>query len=351
MAGSLFIFNSDNSMKKNQYVRFFKKIVIVLTILIIADQVTGRLMRHFYFNMVAGENYRTTFALDSLKSEIIIFGSSRASHHYVPGVFENKFKLTFYNAGRDGNYFLYSYATFKAVTRRYTPKLIIFDLNPNEMIYRKSDYEGLSTLLPYYYYHPELKEIIELRSHFEKYKMFSATYPFNSQLIRIIFRNLSKARDTFNMGYLPLYGKIKNTKTEKALNDTTGVIDKYKIAALNDITTYCKQRNISLIFVCSPVFSKSKESIGSKIAENIANSDQSRYWDFSNDSVFNHHPEYFDDNLHLNDDGAKLFSAIISNDIAKNINRDFIHFNSLRVMLDSVGEKSIVAHQNSDIQY
>jgi hypothetical protein len=320
MAANLFISNSDNSMKMNQYIKFIKNVIIILAVLIIADQITGYLMRRLYFNMVAGENYRETFTIDSTKSEIVVFGSSRASHHYVPELFEEKFKMSFYNAGRDGNFFLSNYAAFKAVTKRYSPKLVIFDINPNELMYRKSDYEGLASLLPYYRDHPELRDIIELRSPFEKYKMYSAVYPFNSQLVRIIFRNLSKTPETYQKGYLPLFHKMNETKANNALIEPTGEIDKNKINALNDIAIYCKKKNIKLAFVCSPVFSNSKEIFGSKIIEEITQAEQSHYLDFSTDSVFDNHPEYFQDNIHLNDEGAKLFSTILSNEIYKLMN-------------------------------
>lgn len=324
MAGNLFIFNSDNSMIKNQYIKFFKNLVVVITVLFIADQLTGYIMHRLYFNMVAGENYRTTFTMDSTKTDILVLGSSRASHHYVPDQFEDKFKMSFFNAGRDGNFLLYNYAAFKAITKRYSPKLIIFDINPNELIYRKNDYEGLSTLLPYYDNHQEIRDIIELRSPFEKYKLYSAVYPFNSLLIRIIFRNLSKTRDSENKGYLPLYTRMKNAKANNTLKETEGTIDVNKINALIDISATCKKKNINLFFVYSPVFSNSKKSPGSKIIKDIIKSEECHYFDFSNDSIFDNHPEYFQDNIHLNNDGAKAFSKIISNDIDKYINQKIL---------------------------
>lgn len=313
MVANLYIFNSDNSMKKNQHLKFFIKIVLLLTVLIISDQITGRIIRHLYFNMAAGENYRATFTIDNTKADILVFGSSRANHHYVPEVFEKKFNMTFYNAGRDGCSLLYNYATFKAVTKRYSPKLIIFDLLPNELNYSVNDYERLSNLLPYYFYHPELREVIELISPFEKYKLYSVVYPYNSQLIRIIFRNLLKTKDIDIKGYLPLYNKMKSVNANNGLKNIMCTIDENKITALREIASYCNKNNIKLIFACSPVFSNSQLSSGWKIIEDIAKSENGQYLNFSSDSIFDNHPEYFQDNSHLNDEGAKLYSKIICN--------------------------------------
>ena len=298
-------------MKNNQYLKFLKKTVIILTIFTISDQVVGHIFHHLFFNIVAGENYRTTFTIDSTKADILVFGASRANHHYVPDILENELKMEVYNTGRDGNGLLYNYATFKAVTKRYSPKKIIFDIIPQELIYSKVDYERLSSLSPYYNDHQEIREIIELKGPFEKYKMLSEIYPYNSQLIAIVYRNLSKTKDTFNKGYSPLYKKMNTMVADNSKEELIGKIDKNKINALNDIASYCNKNKISLIFVCSPVFSNPKDKLRSKIIEDIALSENSRYFDFSCDSTFDNHPEYFQDNLHLNEDGAKIFSKLI----------------------------------------
>lgn len=253
-------------MIKNQYIKFLTRITIVILVLIIADQLIGRTLRHLYFSQVAGEYYRATYTIDSTKANILVFGSSRAYHHYVPEVFEDKLKMSFYNTGRDGNYLLYNYAVFKLVTKRYNPKIIIFDLNPIELFYHETDYEGLSSLLPYYNDHPELRKIIELRGPYEKYKLYSATYPFNSQLINIAYGNLeiSKTRYASDKGYLPLYGKMKSATTNNALPESIGTIDKNKIEALNNIAVFCKKNNIRLVFAFSPIFNNPKEDSASK---------------------------------------------------------------------------------------
>lgn len=321
MVVSLSISNFKMAMVKNQYFKFLKRISIVIFVIIIADQLIGRTLRHLYFSQVAGEYYRATYTIDSTKADILVFGSSRASHHYVPEIFEEKLKMSFYNTGRDGNRLLYNYATFKAVTKRYSPKLVIFDLNPIELYYREADYEGLSSLLPYNDKHPELKEIIELRGPFEKYKLYSLSYPFNSQLINIGIGNLeiSKTRYVSQKGYLPLQGKMKNATANNALPESNGTIDKNKIDALNSIAVFCKKNNIRLVFAFSPIFNNPKESAASKIIADIALANQGQYFNFKNDSIFDNHPEYFKDNVHMNDEGANIFSKIISDSIYKQV--------------------------------
>ena len=309
-------------MKNSKYTLFSKKVFLLLAVLVIADQITGHIMHYLYFNMIAGENYRATYTIDSTKADILVFGSSRANHHYVPDIFEKKFNMTFYNAGRDGCSLLYNYAIFKAVTKRYSPKIIIIDLLPNELKYNKNEYERLSNLLPYYDDHTEIRSIIDLISPFEKYKLYSAVYPYNSQLIRIVFRNLSKTKDNASKGYLPLYNKMKDVITnnvvkKNVIKNSKETIDDNKLKALREIATYCNRNRIHLIFICSPIYKKVSLNSDWNIIEDIAKSENGQYLNFSSDSIFFNHPEYFQDNSHLNDNGAQLFSEIISNTIEK----------------------------------
>ena len=197
MADNLYI-SSSKIMEEKHFLKFSKRIIVFLIIIVLLDQISGFILRKGFFNMKAGETYRTTYTLDSVKTDIIVLGASRANHHYVPKIFERNLNMSFYNAGRDGSGLLNNYVMFKAIIERYSPKLIVFDLMPSELIYSENAYERLTTLLPYYSNHAEIRDVLELRSPFEKYKLCSAIYPFNSLLLRILFRNLESLKETDN---------------------------------------------------------------------------------------------------------------------------------------------------------
>lgn len=290
----------------------FKIAVFALSI-IVADQLIGQALRRSYFSMKAGENYRTTYTIDSTRAEIIIFGSSRANHHYVPDIFEKNLKMSCYNAGRDGNYLIYNFATFKAVTHRYKPRTIIFDINLQEIIKNKSEYEKLSNLLPYYKDHPELRSIIDLKSTWEKYKLISEIYPFNSQILRILFRNVIQLKSSENESkvYLPLFNKLKTNIVTYPADESIGVIDSFKIKSIKEIAKICKGYHMNLMFLSSPIFSGSIDSTSAKILKELAKNENFTYIDFSNDNRFCHQNELFQDNVHLNDCGAQKYSSII----------------------------------------
>jgi hypothetical protein len=299
--------SSESQMKK-----FLLKILLIFSIIIICDRVIGTILEHFYFSQKSGTGYRTTYSIDSTKADILVFGSSRANHSYVPEIFENRLFSTFYNTGKDGNFILYNNAIFRAITRRYNPKMIIIDISPEELTYSKSEYERLSSLLPYYKSHPEIGRIADLRGPFEKIKNFSATYPYNSLILMIAFGNLESniLRKPDTKGYVPLF-KTMNRKEKDTLNINYGTIDENKLAALRDIISICNKKNIDLVFVHSPIWNINQINFCESKLFELCSSGGNRYLDLSTDQTFINSPDYFADINHLNDKGARVFSNMV----------------------------------------
>jgi hypothetical protein len=307
----------------NKYLKFLRRFVSIILIVTLSDFIIGNLLRHYYFKQIAGEGYRTTYAMDSTTADILVFGSSRANHHYVPKIFEDGLKMTFYNTGRDGNFLLYNYAVFKAIMKRYKPKIVIFDLNPDELYYDEASNDRLSSLLPYYRNHPEIRDIVNLKSPYEKIKLISSIYPFNSNLLTIGIGNmkLNKQRKSDRKGYIPLKN-IMIDNTLYSISGLQGVPDKNKMNALHYIMNYCIDQNIRLFVIQSPIFACIKPLKINDIVEQMAKRNKTEFWSFSNDSNFLRSPGYFQDQNHLNEIGANCFSQIVVNRI---IEKDFTY--------------------------
>lgn len=104
---------SIHKIQKNPYQYFFLKLVVLFTIVFILDYSIGNVLRYFYFKQESGLQYRTTYSIEKTRADVLIFGSSRANHHYNPIVFENRLKQSYYNVGRDGNFIFYHSAVLK----------------------------------------------------------------------------------------------------------------------------------------------------------------------------------------------------------------------------------------------
>ena len=196
-----------NFFDNSPFKLFLLKLVFLFSIVFVLDFSLGKLLNYYYFKQERGSQYLTTFAAEQTKADLLVFGSSRANHHYRPDIFEKGLHLSFFNAGRDGNFLFYHYAILKAVLKRYRPKVVILDFIHGEFSKNQDSYDRISSLLPYYRSHPEMRSVIELKSPFEKIKMFSSIYPNNSNLLIIAGGNafFSKKKRIDSDGYIPRF--------------------------------------------------------------------------------------------------------------------------------------------------
>jgi len=308
----------------NKYISRILKIFVFLLLIAIIDQVAGIILRKLYFTQKAGQKNALTYAFRDCKADILIFGNSRAQHHYDSRLISDSLKMSCYNAGQDGGHsVLMQYAQIKVLTNRYSPEIIILEFDPVNIVNTAGSYDRLSVLLPYYSEYSELRTIILLRGPYERVKLLSAIYPFNSNVINIIRFNTNThvARKQDIDGYVPIKDKIMNIgmlerKPETDREDeilSQSVADTNMVEALKNIIVLCKEKNVSLFIVSSPIFHIPNEKPGSpspaaKTALEIFRQNNVNFLDFSSDSTFTGHLEWFSDRGHLNDEGAKIFT-------------------------------------------
>ncbi len=284
------------------------------------DFLIGRLFNKFYLKQTSGWEYRTKYSIEDTKADILIFGASRAQQQYNPLYFEERLQQTCYNVGRDGEPIFYYYAVLKGILSRHLPKMIILDIENGVFKESASSYDRISILLPFYKTHPEMRSIIELRSPFEKFKLQSGIYPYNSMLLKILKGNIKsggKEKEDIK-GYLPLL---------RSLNEPTRTVDlskPYKLDS-NKLNCYkafindCNKANIKLYLINSPYYFNSiGKDISMEIAKDIANKNSLDFIDFSKDEFFLKSPHLFDDTVHVNLAGSKIFSNRVIDSIISN---------------------------------
>ena len=91
----------------------------------------------------AGFTKMDNYIANLCDEEILIFGSSRALHHYVPEIISDSLGMSCYNCGMNGNGILYLYSRYLMVTKRYTPKVIVYEVT-NSFDLASDDYTRYS---------------------------------------------------------------------------------------------------------------------------------------------------------------------------------------------------------------
>ena len=323
MEDNFFIFNFRDIMNRN--ILRVIKIVVFIFIVVIADKGLGRILNNLYFNQKEGKIHSLNYVLSDCKADVFIFGNSRAQHHYDPRIISAALNMSCFNAGEDGGHsIIFPYAQIKIITERYSPKIIILEFSGVNNF--PGAYDRLSILLPYYKKYPEIRSLILLRSRFERIKLMSSIYQFNSDVIDIK-RFRTDLTEDYN-GYIPLKNMINidllkpESEIVRQSENRTLVADTNMVNALESIIHLCKSKNISLFIITSPNFhtvndKQGPPSPGAERAMDIIHSNQVNYLDFSFDPVFAGHPEWFSDEVHLNEVGAKIFSNMVTDSIRK----------------------------------
>jgi hypothetical protein len=301
-------------LKRNSYQKFFVKLLALFIMLAFLDFIIGSWLSIYYFKQESGLQYRTTFSIEKTTADLLVFGTSTATHDYYPEIFQKRLNMSYYNVAREGNSIFYHYAVLKAILRRYTPKIIIYDFDVNEFSKDEASYDKLSALLPYYKKHPEIRTTVELKSPYEKFKLISKIYPYNSSIFTILGGNMdygNKRRRNIDIninGYMPLTS-VWNEPMKESGDLMSYDLDANKIRIYESFIKECINSKVEVYIVCSPLFTKHDHvSYSVALGRGIADKYNVSFFDYSSDSTILSNPKLFADILHLNDDGAKVYS-------------------------------------------
>jgi hypothetical protein len=297
----------------NKYIRFAANALLFAVVVFVLDQVSGRMLRHYYFKVSSGEIERTTYTIDSTKADILIMGSSRALHHYIPGMIEDSMGKTCYNAGRDGAFIYHTYAVFQAIVNRYSPKIIMLDIYFFRLHLGQNTYEGLAPLLPYYDKHTELQQFIRQSGTAESLKLLSYIYPFNSKVLSVISGNLQSDKSDANKGYIPLNGVAPTALKPEYKPKASSALDPAKIMVIENMAKICHEKGIRLVVVQSPSFEIRDDSDDIRVITQILKKYDAEFLSFSDVAPFNSDATLFHDRVHLNNRGAELFTGRLIN--------------------------------------
>lgn len=291
--------------------KYLLQIALFFAIVAVVDFAAGKLFRYVQANRAGGRTGAEWYACRESNEDIIIMGSSRASHHYVPQILADSLGMSCFNVGQDGNGIILQYGRWKMISERYAPKVLIYDVTPGFDLQENDNMAYVDRLKPFCD-DSEVKNYVSDIFPIERWKLYSQMYRYNYKFLEML-SDCAKSKDDKLCGYIPLHGHIRKEVAEGASNAKVKPIefDETKLQYLECLAQECQARNTQLIFVVSPYFkggSYNEESF-SPISELAAKYGLSFY--YLNDSEFTDDPNLFKDSYHLNDEGAKAFTSEI----------------------------------------
>jgi hypothetical protein len=295
-----------------QFKLFLIRLATFLILFFVIDFIIGGMMRRAYFS----QKNKYTYGIQQSKEEVIIVGSSRAQHHYIPSIITDSLGLTCYNMGSGGQNIYYSYGIIKSILQRYSPKVILLELMYIDYAITDAAHntDNLSLFLPYCKYNETLNEVINLRGPFEKVKLLSQAYPFNSMATDIVYSFVKRDKNVYfaNNGYVPIEGEI-SLPLEKFVNKDELKVDTLKTKYIEKTIDLCNYHKVRLIIIVSPTFRDSEGKTSSvKIVQRIASKAGIEFWNYELDSLFLFEKTLFKDVSHLNHIGAEKYTRIVA---------------------------------------
>ena len=290
--------------------KFLINIAIFFAIVAVVDFSLGKAF-HYIQARAGGRTGSEYYVCEKATEDVIIMGSSRASHHYVPEIISKKLGMSCFNAGQDGNGIILQYGRWKMISERYTPRVIIYDVNPSFDICLNDNMAYVDRLKPFCDDRNVLDYVANIFP-MEKLKLLSQMYRYNYKFIEMLSDCTINKNDLLN-GYIPLNGLIRQemVDAERPIKTSTIREDPIKVYYLEKLAEECKERGSNLIFVASPSFRGGNYGKSAfEVVENISQKYSIPFL-YYYESDFSEDPSVFRDSQHLNNSGAEKFTTEI----------------------------------------
>jgi hypothetical protein len=239
--------------------------------------------------------------------DVVILGSSRANNHFVAQMFEDK-GLRAFNYGMSGGHLFEADLLLKLmIERHYKIKNVILEADLN--LSNDHQAEGISAkFLPYLHSSETISNHFKMESNFRElyYLPFYRYIKFGTVIgVREMFFNGIHKKTTHldNLGYYPLGKKPNANMKNDIINLKPLPHNKY----YEEIKQICTDNKINLITVMTPMCENTK---GIEYFEKV----QKLYPEIHNYENVVKEDKYFSSCGHMNDTGARLFTARILKD-------------------------------------
>lgn len=296
--------------------RFIINILLFFAIIAVIDLCVGFTGDYLQAHAKGGTTRKTNDLVMNDQHDIVIFGSSRAAHHYDTPFLSDTLGLDVFNAGYDGNGVILSYGLLSMMLERYQPKLIIFDVEPafdiNVYAVDNGNKRYITPLKPYYR-DAGVSEVIKGVSEEEWLKSYSGMMRYNTTII-------SKALDyvqgsgVSNKGYIPMKGIYTGEPNKKKGNVPKR--DAFKLEYVEKLLLLAQSKNVPIAVVASPKYGQENADdvqpvIDLCVKHNIP------FIDFYANEEFMQHKDWFVEPMHLNEVGAREFSKQMIKEIER----------------------------------
>ncbi|MBR1527566.1 MAG: hypothetical protein IJ640_13065 [Prevotella sp.] len=294
-------------------------VVSIIVLLVAIDSLFGYAANLYIKKYgLRGDYQPIEYVVKQCKDDALFIGSSVVINSLMPSVIEDSLGVTCYNTGANSQTMPYFHTVLNCILQRYTPKMIILGLRPDEL--SGNGIGRYHLLVPYYHTgYNEIDSVLESKNEHEKYLLKSNLYRYNTIWFRILVYHFLRGDESKRMKDKGFSGHEKPLFPPYMTNSKGNQnVSEKKVSIFKDMIRICKERGITLVVYSPPMYTRYNEKTGTvKEIEHLCRENAIHYYYDTQDSLFLNHQEWFYDNVHLNKYGSieysKLFASRLKN--------------------------------------
>jgi hypothetical protein len=308
--------NSSTSSSSREILRLGWRALLLLALLFLCDRAGGALAEHWFLKTRDGDTGEEINSLLQSKSDVVVFGDSRAESHYSPAKLSAALGLSAFNGGYKGCNSIFQYGLQQLLFDHYTPRLIVLDFSEFSLMKAAGDpYRKLAPLHPYWR-DPALWRVLAEQGRLARLYFLSRLYPYNSEIHSVVMFNILRGRPNAESGFEPQFGTVADAPLgplERRPLEYSDLLVSY----LDRFLVSAHDHHVPVVIVISPRHAtgtfRLPELIHKRITEYsipVLDFDVKRYPQFADYRLYH-------DNSHLNFAGAELFSQMLGEELCK----------------------------------
>lgn len=291
---------------------FIFKIGLFCVLLAAIDYVVSKSLDYIVSRIDVGGTGRDNYICNVVTDDILIFGSSRAEHHYDAQMISDSLDMSCYNCGESGAGIILAYGRLLMLIERHIPQHIIYEITPGYDYLQGEDNHKFLYRLKQHYNRQGINSIFADVDATEKYKMISGLYRHNSSFLQNIANYyLRLSTDNGIKGFRPMNESFDSLKVQKNIaslySDYDGGYNSLRIKYLRKFLNKAEDSGIKVTLAVSPVW-YGMDTLILDTVKTICKERNIPLLDFSNDPKYVHNNGYFSDGMHLNAQGADEFT-------------------------------------------
>lgn len=265
----------------------------------------------------------------NINADILIQGNSRANRHISPYAIDTTFNAHSYNIGISGyGFFMQYYRFLFYMEYNKAPKYIIQNIDATMTLAKGDSLYQYSQFLPYLY-DTIIKRAVTSYYGLDWKDFYIPLYKYHSLYSEVysgLLANIHKRSGNNGKykGFLAEKRRWDNEFEEFKLQHPKGYyyhVNNRTLGLFTRFLEYCKQNNISVIFVCTPEYYEAQKMLINRdsimhIYKNYSIKYNVPILDYSNDSICRDSNNFYN-SQHLNNIGAKKFNTKLVQDLKK----------------------------------